>query len=196
SATLKSTIRNNQIGTAGEARSGSATGDGIYVNGHGDSTITTLIENNEIRAWANAWGIDIVQNDGDGAVNATVRGNTLTEPDPTLGVNGMRIVIGSDAADGGTSCLDIGHPTDNAQKNRVIGTGVLGAPDIRFAMRGGAAGAVSTARLAGYTGGAHDMPAVNAYLQARNNRDGTPTVSSTQFDNFSVYAQVASCPQP
>ncbi|MFA4929606.1 MAG: Ig-like domain-containing protein, partial [Patulibacter sp.] len=196
SATLKSTIRNNQIGTAGEARSASATGDGIYVNGHGNSTITTLIENNGIRAWTNAWGIDIVQNDGDGAVNATVRGNTLTEPDATLGINGMRIVIGSDAADGGTSCLDIGHPTDAAQKNRVIGTGVLGAPDLRFRMAGGASGAVSTARLAGYTGGANDPSAVSSYLQARNNVGGTPTVSATQFDSFSVYAQVASCPQP
>lgn len=195
-ATLKATVINNHIGTVGENKSGSATGDGIYVNGHGNSTITTTIQNNDVRSYANAFGIDIVQNDGDGAINANVLGNTIAEGDPTLALSAMRIVVGSDAADGGTSCLNIGDPSNTALKNTLAGVGVAGAPDIRFAMRGGAPGAASTAQLAGYAGSAHDFAAVNSYLQTRNNIGGTPVVSATQFDTNSVYAPVASCPVP
>lgn len=197
SATLKAAIRNNDIGTSGEVDSGSATGNGIYVNGHGNSTITTLIENNDIRRWNNAFGIDVRQNDGDGAVNATVRGNTVAEPSAANGLYGMFFAIGADATDGGTSCLDIGHPTNAALKNQVFdGGATVGDPDIRLTMNGGSAGGLSTALLAGYTGGPHDNAAVNAYLLARNNLGGTPVISSSQFDNFSIYGQIASCPQP
>jgi hypothetical protein len=194
-ATLKATVSGNFIGTAGEADSGSATGDGIYGNFHGNSTATVAILNNDIRRYVNAFGIDLVQNDGDGTMNATVKGNTVSEPG-AIALSGMRIVAGSDVDDGGTSCLDIGDPSNSALKNQFFGTGVLGAPDIRFRMAGGASGAPSTARLVGYSGGAHDTTAVNNYLAARNNTGGTPVVSSTQFDAFSVYESAVSCPTP
>jgi hypothetical protein len=193
--TLKATVSGNFVGTSGEADSGSATGDGIYGNFHGNSTATVAILNNDIRRYTNAFGIDLVQNDGDGTMNATVKGNTVMESG-SIALSGTRIVVGSDVDDNGTSCLDIGDPSTTALKNRFFGTGVSGAPDIRFRMAGGASGAPSTARLAGYSGGAHDTTAVNNYLAARNNIGGTPVVSATQFDAFSVYASVASCPTP
>jgi hypothetical protein len=194
-ATLKATVSGNSIGTSGEADSGSATGDGIYGNFHGNGTATVALLNNDIRRYVNAFGIDLVQNDGDGTMNATVRGNTVSEPG-AIALSGMRIVVGSDVDDNGTSCLDVGDPSNAALKNRFFGTGVAGAPDIRFRMAGGASGAPSTARLAGYSGGAHDTTAVNNHLASRNNLGGTPVVSSTQFDAFSVYESAASCPMP
>jgi hypothetical protein len=194
-ATLKATVSGNFVGTSGEADSGSATGDGIYGNFHGNSTATVAILNNDIRRYANAFGIDLVQNDGDGTMNATVKGNTVMESG-AIALSGMRIVAGSDVVDNGTSCLDIGDPSNTALKNRFVGTGVDGAPDIRFRMAGGASGAPSTAKLVGYSGGAHDVAAVNTYLAARNNIGGTPVVSSTQFDAFSFYEAAASCPTP
>jgi hypothetical protein len=194
-ATLKATVSGNFVGTSGEADSGSATGDGIYGNFHGNSTATVAILNNDIRRYVNAFGIDLVQNDGDGTMNATVKGNTVMESG-SIALSGTRIVVGGDVGDNGTSCLDIGDPSTTALKNRFFGTGVSGAPDIRFRMAGGASGAPSTARLAGYSGGAHDTSAVNSYLAARNDVGGTPVVNSTQFDAFSFYEAAASCPTP
>lgn len=196
-ATVNATIVNNTIGTSGELDSGSATGDGIYVNGHGLSTINTLIQGNDIRRYKNAFGIDLLQNDGDGTLNATVRGNTIAEPntDPANGaLSGMRIVIGSDVTDNGTSCLDIGGI--GALRNTLTGTGVPGQPDIRFRMAGGAAGSPDTAKLVGYAGGPNATASVNAYLQGRNDAGGTPTVNATQVDTNSVYGTAASCPTP
>jgi hypothetical protein len=190
--TVRATVTGNVIGTAGEANSGSFSGDGIYVNGHGASTINALIQGNDVRQYGNAYGIDVLQNDGNGAVNATVIGNTVAESGPDA-LGAMRLVVGSLASDTGTSCLDIGSTTDSARKNQLAGTGVGGAPDLRFRMAGGPG---STSQLPGYAGGASDTAAVNAYLQARNNVGGNPVVNTTKLDAGASFVGVASCPQP
>jgi hypothetical protein len=189
--TVAASVTDNVIGTAGEANSGSFSSDGIFVNGHGDSIINALIRGNDIRQYGNAYGIDVLQNDGDGSVNATVIGNTVAETGPD-GLGAMRVVVGSAAGDVGTSCLDIGSTTDPARKNRLAGTARNGGFDIRFRMAGDPG---STARLVGYTGGTTDTAAVSSYLQARNDLGGTPTASTTQLTG-ALFANVASCPQP
>lgn len=192
-AQVQATIDGNRIGTAGEAQSGSATGDGVYVNGHGSSTITTLIRNNQIRNWTNAYGIDIVQNDGVGTVNATVQGNLLREPDPSA-LSGMRLVVGSSNGDTGASCLDIGGGTGGALANDLQGTGVNGQRDIRFRMAGGPG---SIARLPGYAGTANNAAAVEAYLSARNTVGMVaPTVLTTQLLPSLTFGSASSCPLP
>jgi hypothetical protein len=190
--TVRATVTNNQIGTAGEVNSGSFSGDGIFVNGHGASVIHALIQGNDVRQYGNAYGIDVLQNDGNGAVNATVVGNTVAESGPDA-LGAMRIVVGSLASDTGTSCLDVGSTTDAARRNQFAGTGVGGAPDVRFRMAGGPG---SVAQLPGYAGGASDTAAVNAYLQARNTVGGNPVVNTTKLDAGASFVGVGACPQP
>jgi hypothetical protein len=131
----------------------------------------------------------LLQNDGNGSLNATVRGNTITKP-ATLAESeplqfGMFVLIGS-GPDAGTSCLDIGGA--GALANNLTGSSAVGSPNIRFAMNGAA-----TTQLAGYSGGATSNAEVNTYLAARNTAPNG--VSSTRSVN-SKYAQTASCPLP
>jgi hypothetical protein len=186
---LRTTIANNVIGTAGEQDSGSASGDGILVNGHGLSTLTALVRDNQVRGAASS-GITVLQNDGDGAVNATVVGNTVAEPNPT-GLFGLRLAFGSAAGDGGTSCLDVGGASP-ALRNQLVGSGV-GGVNVGFSMRGGVG---NTVELPGYAGGANDTAAVAAYLAGRNDTGGTAGISATQFDALQTYTGGAACPQP
>jgi hypothetical protein len=186
------TISGNTIGNSGVNKSGSATGNAIGVRSNGAATVKVLVTSNNLSQYANTSGLELLQNDGSGALNATVRGNTITKPATVEEAEplqfGMRVVIGSLENDKGTSCLDIGGATSEL-KNNLTGSSSAGNPNLRFSMNGEA-----TAQLAGYTGGAHETAAVNTYLAGRNTApDG---VKSTQFDNTSNYAQVASCPLP
>jgi hypothetical protein len=175
SAAVGATIEANVIGRVDEADSGSATGDGIYVNGHGGSTITTRIAANRVFQWSNPYGIEIVQNDGDGAVNATVQGNELRAPG-AFALSPIRVLIGSFATDAGMSCVDVGHGTDVLLRNTLAGVGVGGEPDIRLRMAGGPS---SRLQLPGYIGAPLDVAAVKSYLTARNTTDAAPTAGAT-----------------
>jgi VCBS repeat-containing protein len=186
------TISGNTIGNTAVNRSGSSTGNDIGVRSNGGATVKALITNNNLSEYANTSGLELLQNDGSGALDATVRGDTITSPATVEETEplqfGMRVVIGSLAGDKGTSCLDIGGATSEL-KNNLTGAASAGNPDLRFSMNGEA-----TAQLAGYGGGAHETAAANTYLAGRNTApDG---VKSTQFDATSNYAQVASCPLP
>lgn len=187
------TVNNNRIGNTGEVKSGSVANSGFYINVNGNGNAKFNLTNNTIMQ-TDFTAIDAVQNDGDAAMNITMKGNVITEPGTTIDyAYGLRFVIGSDNGDGGTSCLDLGHPSTTALKNRFFGSGnsSQGYQDVRLRMAGDA-----TVNLAGFTGGAHDNAAVNAWMQTRNNIGGIPTVSSSQFDADSFYGQVSSCPLP
>lgn len=187
------TVNNNRIGNTGEVKSGSVANSGFYINVNGNGNAKFNLTNNTIRQ-TDFTAVDAVQNDGDAAMNITMKGNVITEPGTTIDyAYGLRFVIGSDVPDNGTSCLDLGHPSTAALKNRFFGSGnsSQGYQDVRVRMAGSA-----TVNLAGYTGGAHDNAAVNSWLQTRNNIGGTPTTSSSQFDAASFYGQVSGCPLP
>jgi hypothetical protein len=186
------TISGNTIGSTAVNKSGSSTGNDIGVRSNGGATVKALVTNNNLSEYANTSGLELLQNDGSGTLDATVRGNTITKPATVEEAEplqfGMRVVVGSLAGDKGTSCLDLGGATSEL-KNNLTGAAASGNPDLRFSMNGEA-----TAQLAGYGGGAHETAAVNSYLAGRNTApDG---VKSTQFDSTSNYATVASCPLP
>jgi hypothetical protein len=187
------TVNNNRIGNTGEVKSGSVANSGFYINVNGNGNARFNLTNNTIMQ-TDFTAVDAVQNDGDAAMNVTMKGNVITEPGTTIDyAYGLRFVIGSDVPDNGTSCLDLGDPSTTVLKNRFFGSGnsSQGYQDVRVRMAGSA-----TLNLAGFTGGAHDNAAVNAWMQTRNNLGGTPTTSSSQFDAGSIYGPVASCPLP
>ncbi|HEX3735342.1 MAG TPA: cadherin domain-containing protein, partial [Solirubrobacterales bacterium] len=185
------TISGNTIGNPAVAKSGAATGDGIGVNSNGSATVKALITNNQIYQYENLAGLDLVQNDGVGTLDATVRGNTINHPAAPEGEIGMLISIGADEGDTGTSCLDIGS-TEAALKNDLReSSGGIAPFELRFRMNGEA-----TAKLVGYGGGANDTAAVQSYLEGRNLVSSSTLVKATQFDATSKYASAASCPTP
>jgi hypothetical protein len=187
------TVNNNRIGNTGEVKSGSVANSGFYINVNGNGNAKFNLTNNTIMQ-TDFTAVDAVQNDGDAAMNITMKGNVVTEPGTTIDyAYGLRFVIGSADGDAGTSCLDLGDLSTTALKNRFFGAGnsSQGYQDVRLRMAGDA-----TVNLAGFTGGAHDNAAVNSWMQTRNDLGGTPTVSSSQFDADSFYGQVSSCPLP
>ncbi|MDO9354561.1 MAG: Ig-like domain-containing protein, partial [Solirubrobacteraceae bacterium] len=199
-ATARWTLTNNTIGTVGEALSGSAANSSVYYNVNGNGTANTRIEGNDFRGSAFT-AIDLVNNDGDATVNATVRNNVIAEPRvPTPGVPatftytyGIRFVLGSDGADNGDGCLDLGSSTP-ALQNQVFGTGQDGLEDIAVSLNGDD----NDLDLVGYAGGLHTDAAVQSYLISRNSKGGTPTVSASQFDttNSEWRPRATACPQP
>jgi VCBS repeat-containing protein len=186
-AQVKAKIEGNTIGNPAVSKSGSFTGNDIGVRSNGSATVTALVAGNNLYQYVNPYGLSLVQGDGVGTLNATARSNVISDPDP-IALYGLRVDIGTEEGDNGTSCLDIGGAGGLA--NNLTGSATSGNPDLKFVMNGEGA----TAKLVGYAGTAHDTAAVQSYLAARNTApDG---VSAAQFDPASVYASAASCPTP
>ena len=186
------TVSDNAIGTSGEVNSGSQSNVGIYGNVIGQADAFMLIENNTIMRTAFS-SIDVVANDGDPDLHATVRGNAITEPGAAATFTyGVRFVFGSLATDEGHGCLDFGGT--GAERNQIQGTGQGGFQDLRVRMAGGPLG---TLKLIGYTGGINDTAAAAAYLAARNNLGVAPTVNASQVDgDYVVDNPETSCTLP
>ncbi|HEX5526571.1 MAG TPA: Ig-like domain-containing protein [Solirubrobacterales bacterium] len=186
-AQVNVTISGNTIGNPAIASSGSSTGNDVGVRSNGAATVKALITNNNLYQYRNLVGLFLDQNEGSGTLDATVRGNTISNPAANEELLGMRIVIGSLTNDKGTSCLDIGGATSEL-KNNLTGSANPETPDSRFVMNGEA-----TAQLAGYTGGAHEASAVETYLTGRNI---APDGMRASQNAKSSYAQTTSCPLP
>jgi hypothetical protein len=153
-------------------------GDGVQLYASKTGALTALVENNTMQNY-NFAGIDMQQGDGDGSINATIRHNTISAPGANafagiVGVFGTSAPNSGGGTDSGTSCVDIGGAATGV-KNSVAGSmGPTGVSDIRIRQRFDA-----TVRMPGYGGGPNDTAAVNSYLAARNDGNGTPTVTST-----------------
>ncbi|MGN6258724.1 MAG: Ig-like domain-containing protein [Solirubrobacterales bacterium] len=190
-AKVNVTISGNHIGESGVSGSGAATGNDIGVSSNGAATVKALITENTLYQYLNLAGLELVQGDGSGTLDATVRGNTVSQPAPSAEAEplqyGIFASIGIISGDKGTSCLDIGGA--GALANNLNGSSSTGFPNIRFKMKG-----ETTAQLAGYTGGAHETSAVNTYLAGRNTAPNG--VESTQGNANDNYAQTSSCPIP
>jgi hypothetical protein len=185
---IHATITNNTIGTAGVLRSGSWSGSAIAVNSNGGADINTLITGNQVRQYTNPEGITLVQNDGNGSLNATVRSNVVTEQANTINnLYGIRAIYGSTSTDNGAGCLDLGGA--GAFRNNFTGSSPAGSFDIRLRQAGPTA-----LSLPGYGGSAHDTAAVAAYLTGRNIAPQGSDVS--QPDASATYSNAASCPLP
>ncbi len=181
-------ISGNTIGDPAVSKSGSSSGNAMGIRSNGSATVRALVTGNSLHEYTNAFGLELVQNDGIGSLQATVRSNTISDPD-AIALSGLRAVIGSETGDTGTSCLDIGGAA--ALKNNLTGSATAGNPDIRLAMNGEA-----TLQLPGYGGGANDDVAVETYLAGRNTTSAVPPVNASQFDASSKFAPAASCPTP
>ncbi|MEO8275580.1 MAG: cadherin-like domain-containing protein [Thermoanaerobaculia bacterium] len=190
-ATMQGKIRNNQIGTVGIVRSGSAQGSGIDIEAHGNGTHTTSVTNNVIRQTFDR-GISVLANDGNGTINMTVTGNNASHSDGTNSREGFFINNGSadpnifGVPDGHFACLALGGA--GALKNTL--THGPGAPDdFRLRQRFN-----STIRLPGYGGTATDTAAVIAFVNGNNTSTvGSATVNSPPGGGFTGGA---TCPTP
>jgi hypothetical protein len=170
-ARLTGTVSGNVIGTAGASGSGSAQGDGISVSSSGEGTTAVAISNNTIRQHGHA-GIDVVQRDGDGALEATVTGNTISNPGP-LATNAILGQAGAVATDQGVLCFDVGGT--GPLGNLFAGAGANGAADFRVDQ-----GNDTTIRLPGYNGPPSTTAPVVAFIKNRNagSPSGTATVGT------------------
>jgi hypothetical protein len=186
---IEVTISGNTIGTAGTVDSGSESGNGIQVYSNGAATIRALITDNSIVEYSNLAGIDLLMNDGNGTLNATVQGNSIGSPG-TFATNGIFARIGtSGGTETTTTCLDLGHPSDVAQENDLTGSSANGGTDIRVRQL-----ANTTVRLPGYGGASADTAAVNAFIQGQNSV--AATVSSTVSGTGGGFIGGAACTLP
>ncbi len=162
-------VRNNTIGVAATANSGSSESNGILVLGDGGSDMDVAVSDNQIFQYNNH-GILLQFGDelNDGAIyNATVTGNTLNTPgNINTDFNGIHLNHGTVAAtDNFTGCIDIGGA--GALANNLVGSGQGATPpnNQEFRLRQRQA---TTVRLPGYGGANTDTAAVIAYIQGRN----------------------------
>ena len=171
--TMNARVRNNTIGVAATANSGSSAGSGIFVFGDGGSDMNVAVTNNSVFQY-NQSGIMLQFGDeiNNGAVyNATVTGNTVNTPGTLLNnFNGIQLNNGTIAAtDDFTTCADIGGAgVGNNVSNSGKGAAAPNNVDIRLRQRFN-----TTVRLPGYVGPARDdtdsdVAEVATYLAGRN----------------------------
>ena len=154
--TVRARLLGNTVGDAAVPRSGAWSGNGVGVRSNGDATVRARIDGNTIRRYATT-GIALIQNDGRGALHATVVANTLANPDGGgLPVDGIAATAGGAAfEDGGTLCVALGQPTPN----QLSGATAAGGYGIWLRQRD-----QSTIQLPGYAGGPRDAAALASYL--------------------------------
>jgi VCBS repeat-containing protein len=154
-ASLIGTISNNIVGTAADVDSGSESGTGINVTSNGAGTTTVAVTGNQVRQYANPYGILLNHKEGSSTMNATVTGNTVANPG-TFAINGIRADSGATTGDSGTMCVA-------ATGNSVAGSGPGVDTDIRLRQRFN-----TTIRLPGYGGANSDATAVNSFVAGNN----------------------------
>jgi hypothetical protein len=187
-ANLDATITGNTIGAPAVSRSGSWSGSDIAINSNGGMDIDALVQGNALYQFTNPEGLTLIQNDGVGSLNATVRGNTISNQAGTIdNLYGVRAIYGSTVADTGTGCLDLGGA--GSFSNNLTGSSPVGSFDIRLRQAG-----PTVLQLPGYGGTSHDTTAVAAYLVGRNTTTHGADVS--QPNATATYVNAAGCPLP
>jgi hypothetical protein len=189
-------IRNNVIGTAGAALSCSTQANGIAVDAHGNGTHTVSVTNNTIKRCFDR-GIFVLANDGNGALNLTVSGNTINDMLDTDAANGtpreaFHANIGATSTnvfgqiDSHAVCLGLTSTAGN-----MVG-GAFKNGDIRVRQR-----FRTSVRLPGYAGTAFDTTAVVNHLQA-NNPGATATATANDDAGVTTdgYFGGAACATP
>jgi hypothetical protein len=160
-------VRNNTIGAAGVAGSGSKTGNGIFLTSAGSGTISLSIDNNNIRQYLGNAGILLDNTDGNYAVNLNITGNTTAEP-------GVGAFAGLALAAGAPGTGDAIPVCANITGNNFSAGDPNDANDVIV----GVSTAGSSMRLPGYSGST--LAAVQSFILANNNVAGT--IVSAYFD--------------
>jgi VCBS repeat-containing protein len=188
------TISGNVIGNPAVNGSGSLNASGIDVEAHGaGGSHTTVISNNLVRQFHND-GILILAGEGSAALNATVTGNTVSNPDASIAsLHGIHFNIGTLPTDNMTACLDVKNNTlTNAGADGTGGTPANGGVDLRIRQR-----QLTTVRLPGYAGANNDNAAVQNFLSVTNsNALTTIAASNTVAGGGGGYIGGAACAQP
>jgi hypothetical protein len=181
-ADADATISGNTIGTAGATGSGSLSANGLQLVANGTGRLDTLVSGNTIRQYTSSHGIVAQQSEGTPTLNATITGNTLTEPN--AGAGGVLARAGVIAGDGGVMCLDIaGNNLGAAGSTDAAGSAFN---DIRLEQ-----GGTASMRFPGL-----GATSLTTYLQSRNT--GSPSVSTTSTSAPATAFQSTTnpCPQP
>ena len=182
------TIASNTIGVAGVANSGSAQGSGINVTTQGGGTHTVALTGNQVRGYNN-FGIFLNTGaaalGGSGTLNATVTGNTVSEPGTSgFPMNGVQLNAGTNTGDAHQVCLAMSG-------NSLVGSGAFGGTDFRLRQR-----FLTTVRLPGYAGANNDDAAVVAFHQASHPGAPTGASANTVATGGGGFVGGAACPQP
>ena len=189
-ATFRGSIRNNTIGTAGAPLSCSAQGSGIAVGASGNGTHTAAVTGNALRECFDR-GIDVLANDGGGALNLTATANTISLSGP-FSREAFFLNAGSTStnlfgsADSHAVCLDLGG--GGALANSLTG-GPSSVSDVRVRQR-----FATTVRLPGYADASTDVAAVSAFLSANNG--GASASATVQVPPGGGFVGGGGCPQP
>ena len=122
--TWAGTIFNNRIGVTGVGDSGGL-GNGIQVEAQGNGTHTTLIKNNQVFNWNTAAiKLSIVDANTSGptalTMNATVIGNTSSQPDPVNAFAGFHAVQGAVNPADATTTLNLKLGGAGAEQNNFL----------------------------------------------------------------------------
>ena len=196
--TMNARVRNNTVGVAATANSGSTSGSGIFIFGDGGSDMNVAVTNNQVFQY-NQSGILLQFGDeiNDGAVyNATVTGNTVSNPGNLLNnFNGIQLNNGTVAAtDNFTTCIDVGGAgVGNIASNSGRGGVAPNNADLRLRQRQN-----TTVRLPGYVGPTRDdsdddVAQVATYLLGRNT---AVTANGNSQIGSGGYIGGAACTQP
>jgi hypothetical protein len=184
------TISGNTVGLASLANSGSVQGSGMSLVTVGGGTHTVAVSGNQVRQYNNQ-GILLQLGDaslgGSGALNATVTGNTISNPGTApIAKNGLHLNAGTVSGDSHQVCLA-------ASGNTLLGSGSGGAAgtDIRLRQR-----MLTTVRLPGYAGANNDNLAVQAFVQVANGGTPTALAQNTVATGGGGYVGGAACPLP
>jgi hypothetical protein len=181
-ASMTGTVSNNIIGTAGDLDSGSESGTGISVISNGAGLTTVAITGNQVRQFANPYGILVNIKEGSTSMNATVTGNTVANPG-SFAINGIRVDAGATAGDNGTLCALV-------TGNSVAGSGPAADTDIRLRQRFN-----TTIRLPGYGGANNDTAAVNTFVGG-NNAGSDVSSAHNVGGGGNGFVGGAACPTP
>lgn len=195
--TVNARVRNNTIGVAGTANSGSSESNGIFIFGDGGSKMNAAVTDNIVRQYNNA-GISLQFGDQQvpgAAYNITVTGNTVTEPgNLNTDFNGLLLNHGTvGATDNFTSCIDIGGA--GALKNNFAnsGSGATSPNNQEFRLRQRQSTTVS---LPGYVGANNADALVVTYIQLRNNVTPLNGAASNTVPTGGGWIGGAGCTQP
>jgi hypothetical protein len=181
--TLSGTISGNTIGDPAVPNSGSAQSNGITTYANGDGTLTVSMSNNLIREYGNFAGIDARIRDGSPTLNATITGNTISDPG-TFAVNGLFLSGGALTGDGGLICAGISG-------NTLAGSAANGGTDFSLDQRMN-----TTFRLPGYAEAAGNTAAVVAFVQGNNPGGETGSAAVNFPTTGGGFVGGAACPTP
>jgi hypothetical protein len=189
---LNARVRNNTIGVAATANSGSSEGSGIFLTGDGGGNVTAAITSNTVRQYNNHgirmdFGDELI--DG-AAYNVTVTGNTIANPgNINTDFNGLHLNNGTvGATDNFTTCLDLNTNTLTGS-----GSGATSPNNQEFRLRQRQS---TTVRLPGYAAANNNDAQVVNFIRGQNTVSAGQGAASNTVPTGGGFVGGAACTAP